>query len=138
MFKRTIQILAWKMNWYSLSSKYTYTSYRFVLQIWGASHTQQAGPDSQCGEINRQLINCGLVISDVFKMERKSSTQTSLDFFNSKITEAILKEITNHFIIRTYFLIKIWNLYDNLRQHVRKRHYLVDTVPKSSNFWQIW
>ena len=113
------------MNWYSLSSKYTYASYRFVLQIWGASHTQQAGPDSQCGQINRQLINCGLVISDVFKMERKSSTKTSSDFFNSKITEAILEEITDHFIIRTYFLIKLWNLWLHRKCQVRKGHCLV-------------
>ena len=78
--------------------------------------------------INHQLINRRLVISDNFKMERKSPNQTSSVFFNSKITEAILEEITDHFIIRTYFLIKLWNLWLHRRRQVRKGHCLYNVT----------
>ena len=47
------------------------------------------------------------------------------DFLNSKITEAILEEITDCSIIRTYFLIDFWKLWVNSRYQIRKGHYLV-------------
>ena len=58
-------------------------------------------------------------------MERKSSLQMTSDFLNSKITEAILEEITDCSIIRTYFLIDFWKLWVNSRYQIRKGHYLV-------------
>ena len=54
------------------------------------------------------------VISDVFKMERKSSFWRPSDFCNSKIRQEFLRIITARAIIRTYFCIKIRKLYVNL------------------------
>ena len=71
-----------------------------------------------------------LVISDGFKMERKSSLQTTSDFCNSKITEAILEEITVHGIFRTQLHMKIHNLYWSMKHQIRKWLYL-DRTPHS-------
>ena len=68
---------------------------------------------------------CYLVVSDDFKMERKSSLQSTSVFCDSKITRAILEEITDCSIIRTYFHIENLNLWFHPRHQVRKGHYLM-------------
>ena len=63
-------------------------------------------------------------------MERISSLRTTSDFSNSKITEAILEEITVREIFKTQFHIESHNLCLETRQKVRNGHYLCHT-PKS-------
>ena len=57
-----------------------------------------------------------------FQNGEKIPKPNVFSFFNSKITEAILEEITDHFIIGTYFLIQLWNLWLHRRRQVRKGH----------------
>ena len=51
------------------------------------------------------------VISDGFKIERKSSFLLTSHFFKSKITEAILEKITVRGIFQTRLHIEIHKLY---------------------------
>ena len=65
-----------------------------------------------------------LVISVVFKMERKSSLRQSSNFSLSKITEAILEKITVRGIFQTQLHIEIHKLYWTSKHQVRKWHCL--------------
>ena len=69
------------------------------------------------------------VISVVFIMERKSSFWRPSDFCNSKITEAILEEITVRGMFITKFHFESHNLCWGTRLQVRKGHYLTTTRP---------